>query len=65
MGQAALLHHYDDNVDLLYHCDVFPSLVCLVSLVSKETYFSEHLSVVTSKYSLCDIENSTYEFKLC
>ena len=33
--------------------------VCLVSLVLKNTYFKEHLSVVASKYSLSEMENNT------
>ena len=33
--------------------------VCLLSRILKETYFREHLSVVPSKYSLCDMENNT------
>ena len=33
--------------------------VCLVSRVSKNTYLKEHLSVVASKYSICNMENET------
>ena len=36
--------------------------VCLVSRVLKNTYFREQLSVVASKYSICDMEN---ELTLC
>ena len=39
--------------------------VCLVSRVVKNPYFKEQLSVVASKYSICDMENNTCEFKLC
>ena len=38
--------------------------VCLLSQVLKKTYPKEHLSVVASKYSLCDMENNT-QSKLC
>ena len=30
--------------------------VCLLSQVLKKSYLKEHLSVVASKYSLCDME---------
>ena len=33
--------------------------VCLFSLVLKDTYFKEHLSLVASKYSLTNMENNT------
>ena len=33
--------------------------VCLFSLVLKDTYLKEHLSLVVSKYSLTDIEKNT------
>ena len=39
--------------------------VCLVSRVLKNAYFKELISVVASKYSICDMENKTQEFKLC
>ena len=39
--------------------------VCLVSRVLKNKYFKEHLSVVASKYSICDMENKAEEFTLC
>ena len=39
-------------------------LVCLLCRVLKKTYFKEHLPVVASKYSLCDMENNT-QAKLC
>ena len=39
--------------------------VCQVCLVLKNTYFKEYLSVVASKYRICNTENSTQEFKLC
>ena len=32
------------------------NLVCLVCRVLKNTYFKEHVSVVASKYSICDTE---------
>ena len=38
---------------------------CLVYRVLKNTYFKEDLSVVASKYSICDMEKNTSEFKLC
>ena len=37
---------------------------CLVYRVLKKTYFKEHLSVVASKYRICDMDNNTQEFKL-
>ena len=39
--------------------------MCLVALVLKNTYFKEHPSVAASKYSICHMENNTWEFKLC
>ena len=39
--------------------------VCLVSRVLKNTYLKENLSVIASKYSICDMEKKTYEFTLC
>ena len=34
--------------------------VCLVSWVLKNTYLKEHLSVIASKYSICDTEKKTW-----
>ena len=39
--------------------------VCLVSAALKNAYFKKQFSVVASKWSLCDTENNTLEFKLC
>ena len=39
--------------------------VCLVCGVLKNTYFKEHPLVIGSKYSLCNTESNTWEFKLC
>ena len=39
--------------------------VCLVSQILKNTYFKEHLSVVASNYSICDMESKTQEFTIC
>ena len=39
--------------------------VCLVYRVLKNTYFKEYISVVASKYCICNTENNTQEFKLC
>ena len=36
--------------------------VCLVCRVLNN---KEQLSVAAFKYSICDMENNTYEFKLC
>ena len=37
---AAILHHYDDNVDLLYNCNVFVFLFSVSGLSSlKERIF--------------------------
>ena len=33
--------------------------VCLIAQVSENTYFKEHLLVVTSKYRKWDMENNT------
>ena len=33
--------------------------LCLVYQVLKNTYFKEYLSVVASKYYICDKENNT------
>ena len=35
--------------------------VCLVSRVLKSTYLKKRLSMVASKYSICDMENNNYE----
>ena len=39
--------------------------VCLVCRVLKDTYFKEHLSVVASKYSICNTKNNAWKLKLC
>ena len=66
MWWAAILYHWDDDVDLLYHCNLFISLFSVSAFPSfkEKTYFKEQLSVVASKYSLCDTENNT-QSKLC
>ena len=54
MWWAAILHHWDDDVDLLYHCNVLVSLFSVSCFLS----FKEHVfQVVASKYKLCNIEN--------
>ena len=45
-----------DNFLISVICSYLYS-VCLVSLVLKNTYFKERLSVVASKYTLSDMEN--------
>ena len=40
VANAAILHHYDDDVDLLHHCHV---LVYLFSLPGILTYSKKHL----------------------
>ena len=40
--------------------------VCLVCRVLKNIYFKEHLSVVASRYSICDMENNrNLNYVLC
>ena len=39
--------------------------VCMVCWVLKNMYFKEHPWMIASKYSMCDSENNTWEFKLC
>ena len=39
--------------------------MCMVCRVLKNTYFKEHPWVIASKYSICDSESNTCEFKLC
>ena len=48
---------------IIVTCPYIYSL-CLVYQVLKNTYFKEYLSVVASKYYICDKENNTQEFKL-
>ena len=57
---AAILHHEDNDADLLIIVTCFYLyLVCLVCRVLKNTYFKEHLSGVASKYIICDTRNNT------
>ena len=49
-----------DDVDLLFHFHVLISLSSVSRFPSfKEHNFREHLPVVASKYSICDMENKT------
>ena len=51
-------------VSVIVMCSYIYS-VWLVSRVLKHTYLKEHLSVIASKYSICDMENKAKEFTLC
>ena len=61
---ARLQVHATTRFSIIVICSYLYS-VCLVSAVLKNMYFKKHFSVVASKWSLCNTENNTLEFKLC
>ena len=57
VADAAILHHYDDDVDLLPHCNVFVSLLNVSEIL---TFFMKHLFQQTTFSGCIAVQHVRY-----